>query len=37
LETVALSARDLAIALGLSTAVFWGVAVEKWLTRRKVA
>jgi Ca2+-transporting ATPase len=32
--TVALSPLDLAIALALSTIVFWGVELEKWLIRQ---
>jgi Ca2+-transporting ATPase len=32
--TVALSPLDLAIALALSTVVFWGVELEKWLIRQ---
>ena len=35
LETEALSAGDFALALVLSTVVFWGVEAEKWLSRRK--
>jgi hypothetical protein len=26
---------DFAIAVALSTLIFWGVEVEKWLARRK--
>jgi len=33
-ETVALPPVDLAISLALSTVVFWGVELEKWLLRR---
>ncbi|MCS7220676.1 MAG: cation-translocating P-type ATPase [Anaerolineae bacterium] len=33
-KTVALPASDLAISLVLSTVVFWGVELEKWLLRR---
>ncbi len=33
-KTVALSPADLAVSLLLSTIVFWGVEVEKWLQRR---
>ncbi|HEY6751008.1 MAG TPA: cation-translocating P-type ATPase [Rubrobacteraceae bacterium] len=35
LETEALPAGDFALALVLSTVVFWGVEAEKWLSRRK--
>jgi Ca2+-transporting ATPase len=35
LETEALPIADLAIAIALSTIIFWGVEVEKWLARRK--
>ncbi len=34
-KTMALSAEDLAISLLLSTVVFWGVELEKWLLRRE--
>jgi Ca2+-transporting ATPase len=34
-KTEALSLRDLAIALALSTVVFWAVEVEKWVKRRQ--
>ncbi len=34
-KTVALSPIDLAISLGLSTVVFWGVELEKWSIRRQ--
>jgi Ca2+-transporting ATPase len=37
LETEALPLADLAIAVALSTIVFWAVEVEKWLTRRKIS
>ena len=33
--TMALAPNDLAISLLLSTVVFWGVEVEKWLLRRR--
>lgn len=33
-STVALPPADLAVALALSTVVFWGVELEKWLQRR---
>jgi len=36
-KTVALPPLDLAISLVLSTVVFWGVELEKWLLRRKEA
>ena len=36
-KTVALPPIALAISLGLSTVVFWGVELEKWLLRRKAA
>jgi P-type Ca2+ transporter type 2C len=32
--TVPLAARELTISLGLSTLVFWGIELEKWLIRR---
>jgi Ca2+-transporting ATPase len=35
--TVALSARDLGIGLAVSSIVFWGVELEKWLMRRRAA
>ena len=35
LETEALPVADFAIAVALSTLIFWGVEVEKWLARRK--
>jgi P-type Ca2+ transporter type 2C len=35
LETEALPLADLAIAVALSTIIFWAVEVEKWLVRRK--
>ena len=35
LETEALPLADLAIAVALSTIIFWAVEVEKWLARRK--
>jgi len=35
LETEALPLADLAIAVALSTIIFWAVEIEKWLTRRK--
>ncbi len=35
LETEALPVADLAIAIALSTIIFWAVEVEKWLARRK--
>jgi Ca2+-transporting ATPase len=34
-KTMALSAGDLALGLALSTVVFWGVELEKWLLRRR--
>lgn len=34
-NTVALPPIDLAISLGLSTLVFWGVELEKWFLRRR--
>ena len=34
-KTVVLPPGDLAISLALSTVVFWGVELEKWLSRRK--
>jgi Ca2+-transporting ATPase len=33
-KTVSLSPADLAISLVLSTVVFWGVELEKWVSRR---
>ncbi len=35
LETEALPIADLAIAIALSTIIFWAVEAEKWLARRK--
>ena len=35
LETEALPIADFAIAVALSTVIFWAVEVEKWLVRRK--
>jgi Ca2+-transporting ATPase len=35
LETEALPVADLAIAVALSTIIFWAVEIEKWLGRRK--
>jgi len=35
-RTVALGAIDLVISLALSTLVFWGVELEKWLLRRRL-
>jgi P-type Ca2+ transporter type 2C len=35
LETKALPIADFVIAVALSTLIFWGVEVEKWLARRK--
>jgi Ca2+-transporting ATPase len=35
LETEALPIADFAIAVALSTLIFWAVEVEKWLARRK--
>ncbi|MDQ5810511.1 MAG: cation-translocating P-type ATPase [Actinomycetota bacterium] len=35
LETEALPLADLAIAVALSTIIFWAVEIEKWLARRK--
>jgi hypothetical protein len=35
--TVSLSAVDLALAVALSSAVFWAVELEKWLGRRRRA
>jgi P-type Ca2+ transporter type 2C len=37
LETEALPLADLAIAVALSTIIFWAVEVEKWLARRKAS
>jgi Ca2+-transporting ATPase len=34
-QTTALSARDLAISLGLSTVVFWAIELQKWRARRQ--
>ena len=34
LETEALPLADLAIAVALSTIIFWAVEIEKWLVRR---
>jgi len=34
-KTVGLPPIALAISLGLSTVVFWGVELEKWFLRRK--
>ena len=34
-KTIALEPADLAVSLLLSTVVFWGVEVEKWLKRRR--
>jgi Ca2+-transporting ATPase len=34
LETEALPLADLAIAVALSTIIFWAVEIEKWLARR---
>jgi Ca2+-transporting ATPase len=33
-STVSLTGQDLAISLLLSTVVFWGVELEKWVKRR---
>jgi Ca2+-transporting ATPase len=35
LDTKALPVADLAIAIALSTIIFWAVEMEKWLARRK--
>ena len=35
LDTKALPVADLAIAIALSTFIFWAVEAEKWLARRK--
>jgi P-type Ca2+ transporter type 2C len=35
LDTKALPIADLAIAIALSTIIFWAVEMEKWLARRK--
>jgi Ca2+-transporting ATPase len=35
LETEALPLADLAIAVALSTIIFWAVEIEKWLARRR--
>ena len=35
LETEALPIADLAVAIALSTIIFWAVEMEKWLARRK--
>jgi P-type Ca2+ transporter type 2C len=37
LETEALPLADLAIAVALSTIIFWAVEVEKWLGRRRTS
>ncbi|MDQ4002538.1 MAG: cation-translocating P-type ATPase, partial [Actinomycetota bacterium] len=37
LDTKALPIADLAIAIALSTIIFWAVEMEKWLARRKRA
>jgi len=37
LEIEALPLTDLAIAVALSTIIFWAVEVEKWLTRRRIS
>jgi P-type Ca2+ transporter type 2C len=37
LETESLPLADLAIAVALSTIIFWAVEVEKWLARRKAS
>jgi P-type Ca2+ transporter type 2C len=37
LETEALPLADLAIAVALSTIIFWAVEVEKWLARRRAS
>jgi Ca2+-transporting ATPase len=37
LETEALPLADLAIAVALSTIIFWAVEVEKWLIRRNIS
>jgi Ca2+-transporting ATPase len=37
LETEALPLADLAIAVALSTIIFWAVEVEKWLARRRTS
>jgi P-type Ca2+ transporter type 2C len=37
LETEALPLADLAIAVALSTIIFWAVEAEKWLNRRKIS
>jgi len=37
LETEALPLAHLAIAVALSTIIFWTVEIEKWLARRKNA
>jgi P-type Ca2+ transporter type 2C len=34
LETQALPLADLAIAVAMSTIIFWAVEIEKWRTRR---
>jgi len=34
LRTVSLPGEELALCIGLSTLVFWGVELEKWLIRR---
>ena len=34
-QTTALSAKDLAISLGLSTVVFWAIELQKWFARRQ--
>jgi P-type Ca2+ transporter type 2C len=35
LDTKALPIADLAIAIALSTIIFWAVEIEKWLARKK--
>jgi P-type Ca2+ transporter type 2C len=37
LETEALPLADLAIALALSTIIFWAVEIEKWVIRRRAS
>jgi Ca2+-transporting ATPase len=34
-ETIALSARDLALGLAVSSLIFWAVELEKWVLRRR--
>jgi Ca2+-transporting ATPase len=36
-KTVPMPPQELIISLALSTVVFWGIELEKWLLRRNVA